>query len=201
MVTNRRVITARTSVFRQTGEIGQDIPIDRVRYVRVRVGQDGNVRSTIDLITSDENISWRFPAGTDDAHIEALAAVLADSMMIPDSERDELALGGSPLIAVSEDDTSASSLPAELPQSDVEILVYLCALLSLELLDPSAAWPGLRKAVKLEGDRTIYINRKHADIRARAHEVEAWQKAGLGTVRPDDGTYLRVMYDGSEPAI
>ena len=55
--------------------------------------------------------------------------------------------------------------------------------------------------MKLEGDRTIYINRKYADIRARVHEVVAWQEAGLGTVPPDNGTYLRVMYDGSEPAI
>lgn len=117
-VTDRRVITARTSVFRQIGEIGQDIPIDRVRYVRARVGQGGNVRSMIDFITSDENISWRFPAGTDDAHVEALAAVLAQSMMIPDSERDELVRRGSSFIAVGEDGVSGSPVPAELAGPD-----------------------------------------------------------------------------------
>lgn len=99
------------------------------------------------------------------------------------------------------DALDGATLAAESPQSDVEVLVHLCALFGLDLLDPSVTWRGLGKAIKLEGDRTIFINRKHADIRARAHEVEAWQKAGLGTVRPDDGTYLRVMYDGSEPAI
>lgn len=109
-VTDRRVITARASVFRQSGVVSQEIPVDQVRYVRVRSGQEGSVRSTIDLITSEENVSWRFSADTDDAHVDALAAVLAESMTIPDVERDELARRGKALLAPSEKDESATPL-------------------------------------------------------------------------------------------
>jgi hypothetical protein len=101
-VTDRRVITARTSVFRQSGVVSQDIPLDHVRYVRVRTRQEGGARSTIDLITPDDNISWRFPADVDDTHVDALAALLAESMTIPDVERDEFARRGRALITASE---------------------------------------------------------------------------------------------------
>lgn len=116
-VTDRRVLTARTNVFRQAGVVGQDIPIDRVRYVRVRTA-DASARSAIDLITADENISWRFSADTDDAHVDALAAVLAESMTIPDMERDEFARRGRALIAVRGKSESASTMPAELTGPD-----------------------------------------------------------------------------------
>ncbi|MYV70287.1 hypothetical protein GT043_30965 [Streptomyces sp. SID2131] len=89
-VTDRRIITAKASAFLEQGEIRQDIPIDRVRYVRAATTGDRNGRLAIDLITRDENIRWLFPAGIDDAHVAALAAVLAESMTIPDAERDEL---------------------------------------------------------------------------------------------------------------
>jgi len=44
----------------------------------------------IDLITRDENIRWLFHADIDNTQVNALAAVLAESMTIPDVERDEL---------------------------------------------------------------------------------------------------------------
>ncbi|MFV2172561.1 hypothetical protein ACFHW2_14110 [Actinomadura sp. LOL_016] len=88
-VTDRRIITAKTNAFRKQGQIGQDIPIDRVRYVRAPA-QDGNGRSAIDIITTDENIRSIFQADTDNTQVDALAAVLAESMTIPDAERDEL---------------------------------------------------------------------------------------------------------------
>nr|BFE32018.1 hypothetical protein GCM10010200_042690 [Actinomadura rugatobispora] len=88
-VTDRRIITARTNVFRKQGQLGQDIPIDRVRYVRAPA-QDANGRSAIDIITADENIRLIFHADIDNAHVDALAAVLAESMTIPAAERDEL---------------------------------------------------------------------------------------------------------------
>lgn len=96
---------------------------------------------------------------------------------------------------------AGSTVAAEVPQEDVEVLVRVCAVFGLELLDPGAKWRGLGTAVKLTGDRTVYINRKYADLRARTHEVAAWHEARLGTVRPDDGTYLRVMLDGNGPGI
>ncbi|GAB3897005.1 hypothetical protein [Microbispora bryophytorum] len=89
-VTDRRIITAKTNAFLEQGEIRQDIPIDRVRYVRAATTQDKNGRLTIDLITRDENIRWLFHAEIDNTQVDALAAVLAESMTIPDVERDEL---------------------------------------------------------------------------------------------------------------
>ncbi|MET7942921.1 hypothetical protein [Streptomyces sp. NPDC005302] len=89
-VTDRRIITARTNAFLEQGEIRGDIPIDQVRYVRAKTAQDKNTRVTIDVITRDENTRWLFQADIDNAQVDALAAVLAESMTIPDVERDEL---------------------------------------------------------------------------------------------------------------
>ena len=58
-----------------------------MRYVRAATTQDKNGRLAIDLITRDENIRWLFPADIDNAQVDALAAVLAESMTIPDAER------------------------------------------------------------------------------------------------------------------
>ncbi|GAA3459487.1 hypothetical protein GCM10018963_15000 [Saccharothrix longispora] len=89
-VTDRRIITARTDAFLEQAEIRQDIPLDQVRYVRATTAQDRSSRSAIDLITRDENIRWLFHADIDNTHVDALAAVLGESMTIPDAERDEL---------------------------------------------------------------------------------------------------------------
>ncbi|GGJ83626.1 hypothetical protein GCM10011583_14120 [Streptomyces camponoticapitis] len=86
-VTDRRIITARTNAFLGHGEIGHDIPIDRVRYVRAPSARDGNGRSAIDLITPEENIQWLFESDVESTDVTALAAVLAESMNIPDAER------------------------------------------------------------------------------------------------------------------
>ncbi|MEV7946054.1 hypothetical protein AB0O74_03630 [Streptomyces rubiginosohelvolus] len=92
-VTDRRIITAKTNAFLEQGEIRQDIPIDQVRYVRTTAAPDKSARSAIDLITRDENIRWLFHAGVENVQVEALAAVLAESMTIPDVERDALQRG------------------------------------------------------------------------------------------------------------
>jgi len=89
-VTDRRIIMAKTNAFLEQAEIRHDIPIDQVRYVRATTTQDKSSRSAIDLITRDENIRWLFHADIDNAQVDALAAVLAESMTIPDAERDEL---------------------------------------------------------------------------------------------------------------
>ena len=89
-VTDRRIITAKSNTFLEQGEIRQVIPIDQVRYVRTATTQDKNARLAIDLITRDENIRWLFQADMDATQVNALAAVLAESMTIPDAERDEL---------------------------------------------------------------------------------------------------------------
>ncbi|MEV4134042.1 hypothetical protein AB0J72_17960 [Dactylosporangium sp. NPDC049742] len=89
-VTDRRIITAKTNTFLEQGEIRQDIPISRVRYVRAATTQTKGERSAIDLITRDENIRWLFSADIDNAQVDTLAAVLAESMTIPDVEREAL---------------------------------------------------------------------------------------------------------------
>lgn len=89
-VTDRRIITAKTNAFLEQGEIRQDIPVDRIRYVRAATTQDRSARLAIDLITRDENIRWLFHADIDNTQVDALAAVLAELMTIPDAERDAL---------------------------------------------------------------------------------------------------------------
>ncbi|MFF0203842.1 hypothetical protein [Streptomyces sp. NPDC005017] len=89
-VTDRRVITARANAFLEQGEIRLDIPVDQVRYVRVTTAQDKAARPAVDLITRDENVRWLFPADVGTTEVSALAAVLAESMTIPDAEREAL---------------------------------------------------------------------------------------------------------------
>ncbi|MQY05098.1 hypothetical protein [Actinomadura macrotermitis] len=113
-VTDRRIITARTNTFLEQGEIGRDIPLDLVRYVRAATTQDGGGRLAIDLITRDENIRWLFPAGVDDVQVDALAAVLAEAMTIPDAERDELRQRGHVAIEAGQ----ASTEPADDAEQD-----------------------------------------------------------------------------------
>ncbi|MGW0709897.1 hypothetical protein ACWD4G_28745 [Streptomyces sp. NPDC002643] len=89
-VTDRRIVTARTNAFLEQGEIRQVVPVDQVRYVRAATAQDRSARLAIDLITRDESIRWLFHSGIDHTRVDALAAVLAESMTIPDAERDAL---------------------------------------------------------------------------------------------------------------
>ncbi|MFD4636320.1 hypothetical protein ACFWN2_03330 [Lentzea sp. NPDC058436] len=92
-VTDRRIILAATNTFLERAEIHQDVPVDQVRYVRAPSAPDSGARPAIDLITRDENIRWHFHAGVERGQVDALAAVLAESMTIPDAERDELRRG------------------------------------------------------------------------------------------------------------
>ncbi|NGY63066.1 hypothetical protein G7043_29505 [Lentzea sp. NEAU-D13] len=89
-VTDRRIILAKTNTLLEQAETHQDIPIDQVRYVRAPTAPDSSSRLVIDLITRDENIRWLFHPDVDNTQVDALAAVLAESMTIPDTERDEL---------------------------------------------------------------------------------------------------------------
>lgn len=93
-VTDRRVLVARTSDFRRLGLISREIASDDIRYVRHRtsvVEGPSNLRiHKIDLITSSDDARWSlFSAGRRaDAH--AFAALLAERMDIPQTERDAL---------------------------------------------------------------------------------------------------------------
>ncbi len=89
-VTDRRIILASTNTFLEQAAVRQEIPIDQVRYVRAPAALDGSSRLVVDLITRDENVRWLFHADVGRSQVDALAAVLAESMTIPDAERDEL---------------------------------------------------------------------------------------------------------------
>ncbi|MFE1442047.1 hypothetical protein [Streptomyces sp. NPDC058739] len=58
--------------------------------VRVTTAQDKAARLAVDLITRDENVRWLFPPDVDTTEVNALAAVPAESMTIPDAEREAL---------------------------------------------------------------------------------------------------------------
>ncbi|TDC69806.1 hypothetical protein E1200_07245 [Actinomadura sp. GC306] len=105
-VTDRRVITAKASTFRKHGQIGQDISLDQVRYVRAPA-QDGSGRSAIDIITPEENLRLIFQADIDNTQVNALAAALAESMSIPATERDELQQLHQPALEASNKDGGA----------------------------------------------------------------------------------------------
>ncbi|MFC8721840.1 hypothetical protein [Kitasatospora sp. NPDC057198] len=89
-VTDRRIVTARAGAFLEQGEIRQVIPLDLVRYVRAATTGDAKERPAIDLITRDESIRWVFRSDGDNTPVDALAAVLAESMAIPEAEREAL---------------------------------------------------------------------------------------------------------------
>ncbi len=115
VVTDRRIITARTTTFLEQGEIRQEIPVGRVRYVRVATSPDKGARSAIDLITRDENLRWHFPADIDTTQVDTLAAVLAESMAIPDTERDELQRRGNATVGAA-DQAELTGVATPLPQ-------------------------------------------------------------------------------------
>lgn len=88
-VTDRRVITADCDELLEQGELGRDLSLDDVRYLRVTHSGDHEI-TALDLITRDENIRWRFDPSIDRDHVNALASVLAESVSIPQSEVDQL---------------------------------------------------------------------------------------------------------------
>lgn len=85
--------------------------------------------------------------------------------------------------------------PSQRRQSQVKPLRAVLSLLGLTLEDPDAAYPGRGRVIRLDGDRRIYINSGHADVKAPAHEIAAWEAEGFGNARPDNALYLRVMLD------
>ncbi len=89
-VTDRRVLTAKSSALLKRGEIRDSTPLEDVRYVRYVPGADDGARTSVDLITRDDNIRWLFPRDVDEPQVGALAALLAESMSIPAAERDAL---------------------------------------------------------------------------------------------------------------
>ncbi|WP_113718098.1 hypothetical protein [Arthrobacter dokdonensis] len=89
-VSQQRVLIADQSDFRKYGIVRRSVQNSQIRYVRFR-DDDATGRAEIDLITRDDNITWRFARGADaDKSLAGLGALLADRMDIPATERDAM---------------------------------------------------------------------------------------------------------------
>jgi hypothetical protein len=89
-VTERRVLVGDLSDFRNHGVVDRAVPSGDIRYVRLR-DDFGDGQAEVDLITKDDNLTWRFGKGSASADpVKSLAALLADRMEIPEIERDAL---------------------------------------------------------------------------------------------------------------
>jgi hypothetical protein len=82
-VTDRRILVSGANDLVREAAIDRQFPLDDVRYVRSK-----SARGELDLITRSTDLHWVFPTEIDAAQVDALAAVLAESMGIPDNERD-----------------------------------------------------------------------------------------------------------------
>lgn len=110
-VTNRRVITARASELRREGRTGQQIPLEDVRYVRARAARGTDGRTELDVTTKALDLRWGFHADTSGRDIDALAGLLAQSMSLPEAEREALVTPSRGLIEAA-DTTDDAGAPA-----------------------------------------------------------------------------------------
>ena len=92
VVTDRRILSARTNDFLQEALFAKDVDLADVRYVRLIPG-DGACESRVDVITRDQNLDWYFAPEVDAQAVQSLAALLAESMVLPEHERDDLRRG------------------------------------------------------------------------------------------------------------
>lgn len=98
-VTDQRVLLAELSEFRKHGVLRRSISNDEIRYVRFRE-DDGAGRAEIDLITKDDDFTWRFGKESASAKsVRGVGALLADRMDIPPVERDSMRADLPPWIA------------------------------------------------------------------------------------------------------
>lgn len=89
-VTQQRILVAELSEFRKHGVVRRSVQNDEIRYVRVR-DDDGAGRAEIDLITKDDNLTWRFAKGSaSEKSVRGLGALLAERMGIPALERNAM---------------------------------------------------------------------------------------------------------------
>ncbi|MCC2308845.1 hypothetical protein [Cellulomonas chengniuliangii] len=82
-ITDRRIFVSGANDLVREAAIDRLFPLDDVRYVRAK-----SARGELDLITRTTDLHWVFPTEIDAAQVEGLAAVLAESMGIPENERD-----------------------------------------------------------------------------------------------------------------
>lgn len=88
-VTNRRILSAGINDFLKQGLFEKEVDLADVRYVRSVPG-DGRRESRIDLITRHQNLDLYFAPEVDAQAVETLAGLFAESMVLPERERDDL---------------------------------------------------------------------------------------------------------------
>ncbi len=88
--TDRRVLSTDTHAFLKRAEFLYDDGLETVRYVRSRPVQGEAKARRVDLITKDRNHEWQFGSEVEAGEVDALAAILAEAMDLPEHEREDL---------------------------------------------------------------------------------------------------------------
>jgi hypothetical protein len=89
-VTDRRILTTDTHTFLKKAVFHYEIGLDAVRYVRSTTIPGEAKASRVDLIAREHNHEWHFGPDVDKGDVDALAAILAESMTLPEQEREDL---------------------------------------------------------------------------------------------------------------
>ena len=89
-VTDRRILTTDTHTFLKKAVFHHDVGLDAVRYVRSTAIPGEAKASRVDLITREHNHEWHFGLDVDTGDVGALAAILAESMTLPEQDREDL---------------------------------------------------------------------------------------------------------------
>lgn len=90
VATDRRILVGDTQEFLHRAVFRHDSRLDSVRYVRSAPKPENATVRRIDLITTDTNFAWHFESHGDVDHVDVLAAVLAETMTLPEREREQL---------------------------------------------------------------------------------------------------------------
>lgn len=78
-VTDRRIITADPRDLLRKGELGPVYLLSDVKFVRFRSNREVVVRSSIDMLTEQQDVHWMFPDAAVHEDIDSFAAVLAEA--------------------------------------------------------------------------------------------------------------------------
>ena len=103
VVTDRRILTTDTHKFLRKAVFRHALNLDEVRYVRsTRISSEAKA-SRVEVITRADNHDWHFAPDVDTHDVDALAAVLAESMTLPEQEREDLRRRHTPIERLKKD--------------------------------------------------------------------------------------------------
>ena len=96
---------------------------------------------------------------------------------------------------------TTTTATSNVPQGQHPALLHMLATLpGTALAQPTAAWPGYGKAVRLAGGGSVYVNRGNLDVRSTPANVAKWAKALGLAPRGPQGQYLRLPYSATGTA-